>query len=152
VNEIDPIRRQMAQIRHDLHRDVSGVVGSVEEAMDWRWLPRRHPLACVVATFLAGYLVVPRRATSADQVAPLTAEAPGASLGGPRRGIANRTLSLIWPIAEQAIQAYAMIWIESQIRQYLHRGPRGASHASREKRQAQGLGNDVFSTISGDIR
>ena len=43
MSEIDDIRRQMAQIRHDLHQDVSSVVGGVsevvtevEEAMDWR--------------------------------------------------------------------------------------------------------------------
>ena len=33
MNEIDEIRRQMAQIRHDLHQDVSNVVSGVSEVV-----------------------------------------------------------------------------------------------------------------------
>jgi hypothetical protein len=152
VNEIDPIRRQMAQIRHDLHRDVSGVVGSVEEAMDWRRLPRRYPLACVVAALLAGYLLVPRRAKHFDQGEPSTGGAVAATPPRLWSGIAGRMLSLVWPIAEQAIQAYAVIWIESHLMQYLHRPPGGASYALREHRQSEVRGNDIFSDMSSDIR
>ena len=51
MSDIDDIRRQMAQIRHDLHQDVSSVVGGVSEVvtevsevMDWRSVLRNHPV------------------------------------------------------------------------------------------------------------
>ena len=68
MNEIDEIRRQMAQIRHDLHQDVSNVVSGVSEVvnevsgvMDWRSALRGHPYMLVGAALAAGYLIVPRR-------------------------------------------------------------------------------------------
>ena len=67
MNEIDEIRRQMAQIRHDLHQDVSNVVSGVSEVvnevsgvMDWRSALRGHPYMLVGAALAAGYLIVPR--------------------------------------------------------------------------------------------
>ena len=54
MNEIDEIRRQMAQIRHDLHQDVSNVVSGVSDVvnevsgvMDWRSALRGHPYMLV---------------------------------------------------------------------------------------------------------
>ena len=68
MNEIDQIRRQMAQIRHDLHQDVSNVVSGVSEVvnevsgvMDWRSALRSHPYMLVGAALAVGYLIVPRR-------------------------------------------------------------------------------------------
>src|SRR5271157_3344351 len=58
----------MAQIRHDLHQDVSNVVSGVSEVvnevsgiMDWRSALRGHPYMLAGAALAAGYLIVPRR-------------------------------------------------------------------------------------------
>lgn len=68
MNEIDEIRWQMAQIRHDLHQDVasvvsgvSGVVDEVTEVMDWRSVLRNHPYIATGVALATGYLIVPRR-------------------------------------------------------------------------------------------
>ena len=72
MNEIDEIRWQMAQIRHDLHHDVasvvsgvSGVVDEVSEVMDWRSALRNHPYIATGTALAVGYLIVPRRAKQA---------------------------------------------------------------------------------------
>ena len=72
MNEIDEIRWQMAQIRHDLHHDVasvvsgvSGVVDEVSEVMDWRSVLRNHPYIATGVALAVGYLIVPRRAKQA---------------------------------------------------------------------------------------
>jgi hypothetical protein len=119
VNEIDEIRQQMALIRRELHEDVSGVVSGVSEAMDWRALLQRHPWASVGAAALAGYLVVPRRASENGQAMPLLAESEPVSARRRGRSLAGRALGLLWPIAEQALQSYALVWINGRIKQYL---------------------------------
>lgn len=134
MSEIDDIRRQMAQIRHDLHQDVSSVVGGVsevvtevEEAMDWRSVIRNHPYLITGAALAAGYLIVPRRTKVAAQSNAnhlITAPVPEAA--GPRNKRfrpMSWALNLLWPIATQAAQSYAMIWIENQLKDHLQMGP-----------------------------
>ena len=77
MSEIDDIRRQMAQIRHDLHQDVSNVVGGVSEVvtevsevMDWRSIVRNYPFVITGAALAVGYLIVPRRAGGGPQAVP----------------------------------------------------------------------------------
>ena len=46
----------------------------------------------------------------------------------PARGRSNSdpmswALDLLWPIATQAAQSYAMIWIENQLKDHLQMGP-----------------------------
>ena len=60
-NDIDSIRQQMAQIRHELHQDVRGVVVNAEAVTDWRRYYRMSPWASLAAAFAVGYLVVPKR-------------------------------------------------------------------------------------------
>jgi hypothetical protein len=134
VNEIDDIRRQMAQIRHDLHHNVSNVVSGVSdvvnevsEVMDWRSILRGHPYILIGIALAAGYLIVPRRESLTVQV-PDSFE--GAAVSEPmvrtrRFRPFSSTLDLLWPIATQAAQAYAMVWIENRIKQHLRTGPDG---------------------------
>jgi hypothetical protein len=151
VNEIDQIRRQMAEIRRDLHEDVSGVVSGVAEAMDVRSLLQRHPWTSVGAALLTGYLIVPRRTSLSGQPAPLLSQTDPAANGKPARGLASRAVGLLWPIAEQAVQSYALVWINGQIKRYLaqnHAGPPpadsepGPFERRREVNFYPGGGND----------
>ena len=59
--EIDDVRRRMAQIRRELHEDVKGVVEGAEAATDWRRYVRNYPWATTGLALAIGYLVIPRR-------------------------------------------------------------------------------------------
>ena len=147
MNEPDLIRQQMAQIRHDLHKDVSGVRGGVENVLDWRTLPRHYPLASILAAVAAGYALVPRRGhqdgtvIAPPEVQTLRPSRPPQRLGG-------YALGLLWPIAEQAFQTYAAIWLEGWIRRNLGRGP-APDDAQAEPRQRMGPGSEFFFTKPG---
>jgi hypothetical protein len=134
VNEIDEIRWQMAQIRHELHQDVSnvvsgvtGVVSDVTEVMDWRSILRNHPYALVGTALAAGYLLVPRRKkTRIETSLNLVRNGAGVEPArAPRQRFrpASWAWNLLGPIATQAAQAYAMVWIENWLKQYTQMGP-----------------------------
>ena len=132
MNEIDEIRSQMAQIRHDLHQDVSSVVGGVSdvvnevsEVIDWKSALRGHPYILVGSTLLAGYLIVPRRknSTSPGQGLVASSVVPDPVLPKKRFRPVSSVVELLWPIATQAAQAYAMVWIEKRLKEYLHEVP-----------------------------
>ena len=150
MTEPDLIRQQMAQIRHDLHKDVSGVRGSVEQVLDWRSLPRHYPLASILAALAAGYALVPHRGHQNGAVAS-PPERDSVQWSSTRQGVGRYALGLLWPIAEQAVQTYAAIWIESRLRRYLGRGP-APDEARAEHRQAMAPGDEFFFTRPGDRR
>jgi hypothetical protein len=134
VDEIDEIRRQMAQIRHDLHQDVSNVVSGVSDVvsevsgvMDWRSALRGHPYILLGTALAAGYLLVPRRKKVAVPSQNLLASTvvPETLIRKKRFRPVSLAVELLWPIAAQAVQAYALIWIENRLKQYLHVGPEG---------------------------
>jgi hypothetical protein len=142
VNETDEIRRQMAQIRHEMHQNVSsvvsgvsGVVQDVSDVMDWRTLVRGHPYLLVSAALVMGYLMVPRRkpALEAAQNSLASLAAPEASRRRKRLHPLSAAVDMLWPIATQAAQAYAMIWIENRLKQYLRPGPNGQAFDEPEK-------------------
>jgi hypothetical protein len=61
VKDVDEIRRQMAEIRRQMHVDVTEVVETAEEVFDWKNFIRNAPWLWVGAAFAVGYFVVPRR-------------------------------------------------------------------------------------------
>ena len=133
MNEIDEIRRQMAQIRHDLHQDISSVVSGVSdvveevtEVMDWRAVLGRHPYVLVGSAILVGYWVVPRRKREIlDQSDRQVASLVSASATPRKRGFRplSWAMELAWPIAMQSLQSYAVIWIEKRLKEHLNLGP-----------------------------
>jgi len=159
VNEIDEIRWQMAQIRHDLHQDVasvvsgvSGVVDEVSDVMDWRSVLRNHPYIATGAALAVGYLIVPRRAKHAvpSQNHLVSVEAPEAGLKKKRFRPISWAFDLLGPIATQAIQAYALVWIENRLKEHLHTLPDGNPSPSQPGRQpGQHQGDDFFFKVPG---
>jgi hypothetical protein len=154
VNEIDEIRRQMAQIRHDLHQDVSNVVSGVSDVvsevsgvMDWRSVLRGHPYMLVGAALTAGYLLVPRRKKVVEQSQNTLASTvvPATLIRKKRLRPVYLAAELLWPIATQAVQAYALIWIENRLKQYLHVGPEGRGLDEHQ-------GNEFQRTAPGYLR
>jgi hypothetical protein len=160
VNEIDEIRWQMAQIRHDLHHDVasvvsgvSGVVDEVSEVMDWRSALRNHPYISTGVAFAAGYLIVPRRAKHAEpsQNHLVSVQAPEAGSPKKRFRPISWAFEMLGPIATQAIQAYALVWIENRIKEHLHTLPDGNPSATQPGRQPAGhQGDDFFFKVPGN--
>jgi hypothetical protein len=122
-NAIDDIRQEMAQIRRDLHTDISEVVGSASRVFDWRGIVGRHPWKSLGATFVLGYILVPRR-NSAAAVTPVYEPVSGpdrfdaasaAEQGGLVRSMARWSWRLLGPVAIQAAQTYAAYLIEDAL-------------------------------------
>ena len=141
-NEIDDIRRQMAQIRRELHEDVQGVVAGAEAVTDWRRYIRLYPWAAAGLALGVGFLIAPRRRRKsvAAQVAEAMPEHLKAAVqqvrqevGAPARpvviteakaekkekraGIIGSLLGMLAPIAWKYAQNYAMSYAEQWIAQ-----------------------------------
>jgi ElaB/YqjD/DUF883 family membrane-anchored ribosome-binding protein len=132
TNEVDEIRRRMAQIRHELHQDVKEVVEGAEEVTDWRRYVRLYPWAAVGATSAAGcivtYLIVPRRRPGADRDGERPAEVrvireSDLDSKKRRKSLIGAAFGMVAPLAWRAVQNYAMgyleQWIAQQQQQYM---------------------------------
>ncbi len=128
-NEIDEIRRRMAEIRRELHQDVREVVASAEAVTDWRRYIRMYPWGALGAAFTVGYLIVPNRhrtvppdvATQAD-----VAEVREAVVGTQektKKGVFAAAWGLMAPIGVRAAQSYAIQFIENWMQQQAAAGP-----------------------------
>ena len=125
TSDVDDIRRQMAQIRHELHQDVKGVVA----VTDWHRHLRSHPWLILGATAALGYLIVPRRykPTTQIQAIPVPAESLAQTVHeAPKKKASKGLVGLAWgmlgPVAIRAAQSYAVGYLESLIAQQQH-GP-----------------------------
>lgn len=136
TEDADALRRQMAQIRHDMHVDMQGVVAGAEEASDWRHYVKLYPYAALAVAFLAGYIAVPRRRKSTAEVAAATAakvqEIVGATIPAgaqgfvaqavapeppkPKgKGFLGTVIGLAAPFAWRAVQRYGVSYLENWI-------------------------------------
>ena len=126
-NDIDSIRQQMAQIRHELHQDVRGVVEHAEAVTDWRRYYRMYPWACLAAAFAVGYLIVPKRrrkiprdvATRADiaQVREDVQEAKEPAKKAATKGVLGALFGMLVPVVVRAAQGYAVQYFENWLAQ-----------------------------------
>jgi len=154
MTDVDEIRRQMAKIRHDMHYDVSNVVGDVEEVMDWRAALRRHPYILVGVGLAAGYLLVPKRRREsvrlverdAREAQPFLERPPAPSRPAkPPKSLTKRALGwaagMLWPLVSQSAQNYAAVWLENQIKQHINtHPPEGPLHAAPRGPEGPGGG------------
>jgi hypothetical protein len=156
--EIDEIRRKMAQIRHDMHADVQGVVQGAEAATDWRRFIRGYPWAIMGAALAVGYLVVPRRQRGTSttlQVAPAEIARAATLESSPivvpekkSKGLLGSVFSLVAPVAVRAAQGYALQfaeqWLSQRVAQQMQLHPElaaalhGSQPQSREPSGPQG--------------
>ena len=129
LSEVDEIRRHMAQIRHELHQDVQGVVRGAEATADWRRYVRNYPWAMVGIAFGVGFLIVPRRhrapvaqiqylpnpqTATHDQAAVPVAVEPAKKKG---RGIFKTVIGLATPFVLKSAQGYALQYFEQFLAQ-----------------------------------
>ncbi|MEJ7639356.1 MAG: hypothetical protein WKF75_15610, partial [Singulisphaera sp.] len=126
-NDIDSIRQQMAQIRHELHQDVRSVVENAEAATDWRRYFRMYPWPILAVTFVVGYLIVPQRrrksagdlVTRADiaQVREAVKEIQEPAKKSPSKGVLGAVFGMLVPVVTRAAQGYAMQYFETWLAQ-----------------------------------
>jgi hypothetical protein len=65
----DVIRRQMREIRRDIRTEVSQVVSSANQLLDWKAYVHRNPWLVLGSAAALGYLMIPRRSRDLDAVA-----------------------------------------------------------------------------------
>ena len=126
-NDIDAIRQQMAQIRHELHQDVRGVVENAEAVTDWRRYYRMYPWACLAVAFAIGYLIVPKRrrkiprdlvdARRYDKVREDVQEAKEPAKKAASKGVLGAIFGMLVPVVVRAAQGYAVQYFESWLAQ-----------------------------------
>jgi len=134
AREIEEIRRRMAKIRGDLHKDVRGVVASAEAATDWRSYVRKYPWISLGAAFGAGLFLVPKRhesmRTTVEATATATAEKvkeavePGSTFRAQTQSpsLLRAGLGIVMPFAIRAAQTYAAVFFENWITQKMSSG------------------------------
>ena len=117
--EADEIRRQMADIRAQLHQDMREVVDGATTAADWRSYSEASPWLAIGLAFTSGFLLVPGRTRPRSLVVqPLAvdptnlqkaekAERPG------RLFVLRWLLGAVGPVAVRAAQAYALFHLEN---------------------------------------
>jgi hypothetical protein len=134
-NDIDDIRRRMAQIRNDLHQDVQEVVAGAEAVADWRRYLRMYPWATVGVAAAVGYLIVPKRRRSIprdvvrksdladmreviEQGRDAMPEAPAPAVEKKRRkSLVAAAVAMVAPMVWRAAQNYALAYVEQWIAQ-----------------------------------
>ena len=128
LSEVDEIRRHMAQIRHELHQDVQGVVRGAEATADWRRYVRNYPWVTLGIAFGIGYLIVPRRQkpvapvfqyAPTDQPRPVATEAPVPAEPAKKKGkpLWKTALGLATPFVLKSAQGYALQFFEQYLAQ-----------------------------------
>lgn len=143
TNDVESIRRQMAQIRQRLHQDMKGVVAGAEAASDWRHYVRLYPWAALGVAAAAGFLVVPRKKRSVTRTAEEAAEATVERISEAadtlnakarkagravretvepksetkKKGLIAGAIGLLAPMALRAAQSYAVSYVEGWIAQ-----------------------------------
>lgn len=128
TDDVDNIRRQMAQIRRVLHEDMQNVVAGAEAVTDWRRYVRVYPWASVGLAFALGFWIVPRRRRSITEAAEKAAEAtatrvteaaapPKVEKKEKRSGLFGMLFGMLTPVAVRAAQNYASHFVEQWIAQ-----------------------------------
>lgn len=128
LSEVDEIRRHMAQIRHELHQDVQGVVRGAEATADWRRYVRNYPWVTLGIAFGIGYLIVPRRQkplapviqyaqTDGPRPAALEAVAPAEPAKKKGTPLWKTALGLATPFVLKSAQGYALQFFEQYLAQ-----------------------------------
>ncbi len=127
----DDLRRQMAEIRSQLHQEMREVVNVATTAADWRTYVRGRPWLAIGLAFGSGFLLVPGRTRPTTRVVQPSAVDPGDSHpaltpGKPGRlTLLRRLLDAVGPIAVRAGQSYALTYVENLLANQ-QTGPRPA--------------------------
>jgi len=129
TNDADEIRRRMAEIRCELHKDVREVVASAEAVTDWHRYLRMYPWTILGAAVAVGYFLVPKRhkvvvpvpvvvdASKQVDTAQVREAVEETGKRRSRKGLIGAAFGLVAPLAVRAAQSYAMQYLETWIAQ-----------------------------------
>ncbi len=152
-NDVDTIRRQMAEIRRELHEDVKGVAATAAAATDWHRYLTMYPWVTLGVAFGVGYYLVPKRHRTAEALATTQAdlskvrqmvESTGQKVTETlksqgqdeptktrEKGLIAAGLGMVAPLVLRAAQGYALKYLEHWIMQQQsaahHAGPQSMS-------------------------
>ncbi len=124
MSEADRVRKEMAQIRHELHRDVSEVVVGASSFFDWRSHIAKAPWFAIASAFAVGYLIIPRKKHQVEVVATPSTPPPIQQTSAARAtssrsswGMWTAAREFLWPIvvnvAQSQVLRYAHGWLEA---------------------------------------
>ena len=149
-DEVDLIRRRMAQLRRGLHQDVQGLVKGAEKVSDWRYYVRLHPWGALGLAMGIGYMIVPRRRRSVTKTAERAAEAAVAKVretmepapkpaeaAARKRGLIGVAIGFLGPVVLRAARTYAAHYVESFILQHGGAAP-GSMFGAQDPSQSTG--------------
>jgi hypothetical protein len=115
----------MAQIRRELHQDISEVVAGAEAVADWRRFVRAYPWVAVGIATAAGYMVVPRARRAVgpivldesdkEAIHALVEQARQATADGKppvRKSLIGAGIAMLAPMVWRLAQNYAMSYLE----------------------------------------
>jgi hypothetical protein len=108
TSEVEEIRRKMADIRLDLHRDVKSVRAGTEAATNWRYYAKHYPWPCLAAAVALGFFAVPRRHTTLKVVAPSQEPSEKVEKQAKKAGLFAIAAGFLGPIALRAAQNYVV--------------------------------------------
>lgn len=148
ANDAGDIRRQMAQIRRELHQDVREVVEKAEAVADWQRYIRMYPWVSIGIAFAAGYFVVPKRhkamATAADvaQVREAVKETRknGEAVKAKEKaktGLLMTAWATLSPVVLRLAQGYAVNYLENWLLQQQQQQAAGGPAPPRQPSQPQ---------------
>ena len=131
TTEVDEIRRKMAEIRMDMHREISGVRAGTEAATSWTYYVKHYPWASLALAFALGYLIVPRRREELKVIVPNGEAVEPKAERRRKKGLIALALGFLGPIAVRAAQGYAVNYLDTLMAQNTMAGPgEGAPEAS----------------------
>jgi hypothetical protein len=113
--EVERIRRQMENLRGELHEEYGAIVEGARVLADWHYYVRTFPWMCVGAATALGFLAVPRRlevmSPDAKTLAKLARQNQLVVTPQPeakaRNGLVGALLTLAANTALRAVIAYA---------------------------------------------
>lgn len=136
TNEVDDIRRKMAEIRLDMHRDIKSVRAGTEAATSWHFYVKHYPWAALGAAAVLGFVLVPRRHQDVKVVMPQVQAGETKNEKRRKKGLIAVALGFLGPIALRAAQGYAVNYLDTLMAQNPMQGPDLSGPASSPGRAA----------------
>jgi hypothetical protein len=125
TKDVDEIRRKMADLRMDMHREMTGVRAGTEAATSWQYYVKHYPWATLAAAAALGYLAVPRKHRDLKVVVPQVEAGETKAEKRTRKGLFALALGFLGPIAVRAAQGYAVNYLDAMMARNSMPGPDG---------------------------
>lgn len=151
TNDVDEVRRKMAELRMDMHREMSGVRAGTEAATSWRYYVQHYPWASLAAAVAVGFLAVPRKHRDIQVVVPHVEGGESKAEKRAKKGLFALALGFLGPIALRAAQGYAVNYLDAMMAHNTMRGPGDDSGPGAEPSASSGWPGSAPATGPGPM-